>query len=76
MWDIILDTLIDALKLLPFLFLAFYVIELLEHKLSNKTEKIIKKSGKYGPFIGALLGAFPQCGFSISRYTYIYIFIN
>ncbi len=65
MWDIILDTLIDALKLLPFLFLAFYVIELLEHKLSNKTEKIIKKSGKYGPFIGALLGAFPQCGFSV-----------
>ena len=37
MWDIILDTLIDALKLLPFLFLAFYVIELLEHKLSNFT---------------------------------------
>ena len=65
MWDIILDTLIDALKLLPFLFLAFYIIEILEHKLGNKTEKVIKKSGKYGPFIGSLFGAFPQCGFSV-----------
>ena len=65
MKDIIIDTLIDALKLLPFLFVAFLIIELLEHKFSNKTDKIIKKSGKYGPLFGALFGAFPQCGFSV-----------
>lgn len=65
MKDIIFDTLIDALKLLPFLFLAFFIIEILEHKLSNKTENIIKKSGKYGPLLGSLFGAFPQCGFSV-----------
>lgn len=65
MKDIIFDTLIDALKLLPFLFLAFFIIEILEHKLSNKTENIIKKSGKYGPLLGSIFGAFPQCGFSV-----------
>ncbi len=72
MKEIILDTLIDALKLLPFLFLAFFIIELLEHKLSNKTENIIKKSGKYGPLLGSILGAFPQCGFSVLA-TNLYI---
>ncbi len=72
MKEIILDTLIDALKLLPFLFLAFFIIELLEHKLSNKTESIIKKSGKYGPLLGSILGAFPQCGFSVLA-TNLYI---
>ena len=65
MKDIIIDTLIDALKLLPFLFIAFLIIELLEHKLNDKSESIIKKSGKFGPLLGSLLGAFPQCGFSV-----------
>ena len=44
MLDIIKDTLIDGIKLLPFLFIAFLIIELVEHKLSNKTQKIITKS--------------------------------
>lgn len=65
MLDIIKDTLIDGIKLLPFLFIAFLIIELVEHKLSNKTQKIITKSNKYGPVLGSLFGAFPQCGFSV-----------
>ena len=65
MKEVILDTLIDALKLLPFLFIAFFIIELLEHKFSNKSDKVIKNSGKYGPLLGGILGAFPQCGFSV-----------
>ena len=62
MLDVIIETLIDSLKLIPFLFVAFILIESIEHKLNNK--KIIKKSGKFGPLIGSILGAFPQCGFS------------
>ena len=40
-------------------------MEFLEHKSNSKTEKIIKKSGKFGPVVGSILGAFPQCGFSV-----------
>ena len=65
MIDIIIDTLLDALKLIPFLFLAFLIIELIEHKFSQKSQKMIAKSGRFGVFIGGLLGAIPQCGFSV-----------
>ncbi len=66
MLDIILDTLIDALKILPFLFITFLLMEYFEHKLSNKSKETIKKSGKYGPILGGIIGAFPQCGFSVA----------
>lgn len=65
MSEVIQDTLLDTIKLLPFLFVAFLIIEFIEHKLSNKQENIISKSGKLGPIVGALLGAVPQCGFSV-----------
>ena len=66
MLDILLDTIIDSLKILPFLFLTYLLMEYLEHKMSDKTKKIIKNSGKAGPLYGAILGAFPQCGFSVA----------
>ena len=65
MLEIIEETLIDGIKLLPFLFITYIIMEYIEHKTSNKTKDIIKKSGKFGPFIGSLLGAVPQCGFSV-----------
>ncbi len=64
MVDILLDTVIDSLKLVIFLFITFLIIEYLEKKINS--EKIIKKVGNKGPFVGSLLGAFPQCGFSVS----------
>lgn len=72
MKDIIIDTLVDALKILPFLFITFLLLELLEHKLNNKTKNVISKSGKVGPIIGSLLGIIPQCGFSVVA-TNLYI---
>lgn len=65
MKEIILDTILDALKLIPFLFIAFLIMEYIEHKFSNKSKNKITKAGKFGPFIGSLLGAVPQCGFSV-----------
>ena len=41
-------------------------MEYIEHKTSDKAKNTIKKSGKFGPLIGSLLGIFPQCGFSVS----------
>ena len=72
MQEIILDTILDCLKILPFLFIAFLIIEFFEHKLSHKTEDTIKKAGKFGPLFGSLLGALPQCGFSVLA-TNLYI---
>ena len=64
--DILLDTLVDGIKILPFLFVTYLLMEYIEHKTSNKTKKIIKKSGDFGPVIGGFLGAIPQCGFSVA----------
>lgn len=72
MKEVILDTIVDSLKLIPFLLVAFLIIELLEHKLNNKTKSIITKSKKIGPIIGSLLGVIPQCGFSVMA-TNLYI---
>lgn len=60
------ETIIDSIKLLPFLFITYLIMELIEHKAGDKTASVIKKSGKLGPFIGGLLGAIPQCGFSVA----------
>ena len=65
MKDIVIDTLIDGVKLIPFLFIAFLIIELIEHKLSNRNKDLITKTGKFGPMFGSILGMFPQCGFSV-----------
>ena len=64
MLEIIKDTLIDGVRLLPFLFITYLVMEYLEHKTGEKTKNIIQKSGKLGPLWGGILGIFPQCGFS------------
>ena len=64
MIEVIQDTLIDAIKLLPFLFITYLLMEYLEHKTGDKTKDIVKKSGKLGPLFGGILGVFPQCGFS------------
>lgn len=63
---VLVHTLLDSLKILPFLFLTYLVMEYLEHKMNNKTKKIVEKAGNYGPLLGGILGAVPQCGFSVS----------
>ena len=65
MIDALVDALIDYLKLFPFLFITFLIMEYFEHKMTSKNKKIIEKSGKYGPLLGSVLGIFPQCGFSV-----------
>ena len=62
--DIILDSFIDSVRLLPFLFVTYLVMEYLEHKTGDKMQQAIRSAGKGGPMIGGILGIFPQCGFS------------
>lgn len=72
MLDIIWDTIIDGLKMFPFLWGAFFIIELLEHKFSKQSQRVIEKSGRLGPVLGSILGCFPQCGFSVMA-TNLYV---
>ena len=64
--EILKETVIDSVKLIPFLFITYLIMEYIEHKTSEKVKEKIEKSGKFGPIIGGLVGIFPQCGFSVS----------
>ena len=64
MLQVITDTLIDTVKLIPFLFLTYLAMEYLEHRTGEKSKGMIKKAGRMGPVFGGVLGIVPQCGFS------------
>lgn len=54
----------ESVKILPFLFLSYLLVEYMEHRMSMQTKMLIYRAGKAGPLLGALLGVIPQCGFS------------
>lgn len=60
----LLHGIIDTLKAIPFLFLAYLLMEFIEHKASEKMERSLEKIGNGGPVVGSFLGCIPQCGFS------------
>ncbi len=64
MWDVILDTLMDSARLIPFLFVTYLAMEYLEHKTAGKVKNLVQRGGRLGPLFGGVLGAVPQCGFS------------
>ena len=65
MWDVLLDALLDSLKILPILFLVYVIIEFIEVKTSKTLEHSRLLKGKFAPLIGASVGLVPQCGFSV-----------
>lgn len=66
MLDVLLEALLDTAKLIPFLFITYLILEFIEHKAAEKTQAAAAKAGVFGPAVGGLLGAVPQCGFSAS----------
>ncbi len=62
--DALQDAAIDTIKLIPFLFVTYLVMEALERKTSDHTTNLIANVGRFGPVAGALVGIVPQCGFS------------
>ena len=66
MLHILEHTIIDTIKLLPFLYITYLIMEYIENKTSEHAKQTIKKSGKWGPLFGGLVGVVPQCGFSAS----------
>lgn len=64
MLHVIEHSILDTLKLVPFLFLTYLAMEYLEHKTGNKAQQLMRRAGALGPVIGGVLGIAPQCGFS------------
>lgn len=63
-WDVLLDALLDSVKMLPFLFAAYLLIEYIERRQGERIETALAGGGHWGFVPGALLGCVPQCGFS------------
>ncbi len=62
--DALLDAWLDSVKMLPFLYLAYLLIEWLERHHGERIERALAGGGRWGFVPGALLGCVPQCGFS------------
>jgi hypothetical protein len=62
--EIFLNGLIDTLKIIPFLFLTYLLMEFIEHRAGEKAESFMKRAGVFAPAVGGALGIIPQCGFS------------
>lgn len=67
--DVIADSVLDTLELVPFLFVTYLAMEALEHSTEGRVQGIVARAGHAGPIVGALLGAIPQCGFSAMAAT-------
>ena len=55
MLDIFQDAIIDTIKLIPFLFITYLIMEYIENKTTGKLREKIKRSGRYGPLIGGIV---------------------
>lgn len=62
--EIFLNGLLETIKLLPFLFLTYLLMEFIEHRAGEKAERFMRSAGVLAPVVGGALGAVPQCGFS------------
>ncbi|MCM1339664.1 MAG: arsenic efflux protein [Muribaculaceae bacterium] len=67
--EFVADALADSLKLVPFLFVVFIIIELLEHYFVKKRHLVVFFMKKIGPAFGSLFASIPQCGFSVVATT-------
>ena len=58
------DAVLDCLKVVPVLFLAYLLIEILSHDHGHKMNRFLSKQKKTSVLYASLLGCVPQCGFS------------
>jgi hypothetical protein len=65
MWDFITEAFLDTLKTIPFLLVAYLIIEYFESRFGHSFKHKLQNVSQWGPIIGSLLGAIPQCGFSV-----------
>jgi len=67
--DFLKDALIDSIGLIPFLFIIFLLIEVIEQFFTKKRHLFVFFIKKVGPLFGSLFASIPQCGFSVIAST-------
>lgn len=63
--DSLADALLDTVKLVPFLFVTYLLMEWIERKTAGRQAEVLRRTEGFGPLIGGVLGVVPQCGFSL-----------
>ena len=58
------DAVLDCLKVVPILFLAYLLVAYLSHDHSHKFSKFLSRNKKTSVLYASFLGCVPQCGFS------------
>ena len=61
---VLLHSLKDSALVIPFLFATYVLIEYIQRR-SSVFKNTNFLSGTHAPLLGGLVGAFPQCGFSV-----------
>lgn len=64
MSEILLEAIVDTLKIIPFLYVSYLILDFIE-KRSSVSQLNFLFLKHLGPLFGALLGCIPQCGFSV-----------
>jgi hypothetical protein len=63
--EILIDSFIDTVKLVPLLGLVYFLVGFLEYRYGDRMGDFITRFGPFGPVAGAIFGCIPQCGFSV-----------
>ena len=63
-YDAILDAVLDVLKMVPILFLAYLLVAYLSHDHNHKFSGFLSKQKRTSVLYASFLGCVPQCGFS------------
>ena len=62
MADIMIDSFTDSIKLVPFLYLTYLVIEWITHRGIGISRDRLTRAKRLAPVAGAITGVIPQCG--------------
>ena len=65
MVEILIDSFKDTIKVVPLIFIIFFLVDYLMLRV-NENNKLIEKFSKYDYLGGSLLGVIPQCGVPVA----------
>lgn len=62
--ELLLDTLLDLSRIVPFLFVIYLFLEWMENQTEHRMERFLERHRRINPLAGTLFGLLPSCGFA------------